>query len=335
VILAIIEFAARTSWAQKTFTYRSVNNYHYQFEIKWFKLADYIEQNGGVDVIILGSSLVNTGIDPDVMGQTYYERTGQRLRIFNFGVEGLTVEPNSITARVLVERYHPGLLIYDFIAGNGEEIETRFLADPWFRFENGQFNFLGWMIDHSAAIQYYLPYRNWMRADFLETMPGYLGRYRDTTASGYEADHKQGKNIDAIPDPGNPSDAAEFEMGRNYQIAQSRLDALQRILDLRQDDDTAVLVVEMPVHPTFYVYVGGENVHQRFQQELVSFVDSSGATFIPANTCDNIPLAGRSNRLHLNELGAPVFSECLGEQLVILAKQQNTDFISEQVDGSE
>ena len=340
LLAAVTELTARIDKIQRHFPYLSMGNFHYQFEIKWFRLQQYVQDNGGVDVILLGSSLVNTGIDPDVMAQAYFEQTGVRLRIFNFGVEGLTVAPNSVNAKILVERYHPALLIYvtemrDFVAGNGLEYETRFLADPWLRYENGQFNLDGWLIDHSTALQHYLPYRNWMRADFLETMPLFQKRSHDTTLSGYEMDHAVGQNIDVPPDPNNPADAQEFAAYQNYQMAASRLADLKSILDLRQNGETAMLVVEMPVHPTFYVFVGGEAVHQEFQQDLSAFVQFNGGLFLPAEACNDIPLEGRSNRWHLNYIGAPIFSRCLGRQLATIAAQQQKDYINRTTGGSK
>lgn len=340
IIAASCELVARTAWVEKISPYRSVGNYHYQFEIKWSRLQEYVRQNGGVDVIVLGSSTVNTGIDPDVMAEAFYEQMGVKLRIFNFGVEGLTVAPNSVTAGILVKRYQPALLIYvtemrEFVAGSGLDYERRFLADPWLRYERGDFNLSGWAVDHSAAFQHYLPYRNWMRADFLETLPVYLSRYRTTTASGYEPDSKIGLNIDATPDPNNPQDAENFATYQNFQIDSSRLNNLQSILDLRQTGETTILIVEMPVHPTFYAFVGGEVVHQQFQQTITALVKVNGDSFLPAETCNNIPLEGRSNRWHLNYLGAPIFSKCLGQQLSILADQQNTDFVNVNARGSK
>jgi len=334
VAAAVLEGVARTPWVDQSLPYRSVGNHHYQFEIKWFRLEDYVKQNGGVDIIILGSSLVNTGIDPDIVSQTFYEQTGIHPRIFNFGVEGLTVAPNSALARLLVERSHPALLIYvtemrDYIAGNGLEYETSFLNDPWFRYQRGDFTLLGWLVDHSVALQHYLPYRNWMRSDYSDTMALFIKRYQDTSASGYEPDSMVGANIDIPPNPNDPTEAQYFEAYGNYQIASSRLDNLRDILDLNQNQGTTVLVVEMPVHPTFYVYVGGEAVHQEFQQTISSLVAANGGSFLPAETCLNvIPLSGRSNRWHLNYIGAPYFSGCLGDQLAIFANQYGTDFLT-------
>jgi len=334
VVITIMEFFARTSWAQKTYTYRSVGNYHYQFEIKWFRLQDFVQKNGGVDVIILGSSLVNTGIDPAIMAQSYYEQTGIHLRIFNFGVEGLTIAPNSVNARILVNKYHPALLIYvtemrDYIATDGLDYEQRFLSNPWIQYQEGKFNFTGWLIDHSMALQYYLPYRNWMQANFPQLFySSFIYCSKNTLASGYEPELAMGENIDLPPDPNNPDDAQYFEAYGNFQIAPSRMGNLHSILSLGQSEGTKVLIVEMPVHSTFYVYVGGDKVHKQFQQTISSFVLSNGGSFIPAERCNDIPLIGRANRWHLNYLGAPVFSSCLGQQLAILADEQNTHYLN-------
>jgi hypothetical protein len=331
---AILELVARMPWLEKVSPYRSVGNFDYQFEIKWFRLQDYVKQQGGVDIIVLGSSLVNTGVNPDILAQEYYQQTDIHPRIFNFGVEGMTISPNSVIAKLLVERYHPALLIYvtemrDYIAGNGLEYETPFLADPWLRNQIGNFNLVGWLAENSAAMQHYLPYRNWVRSDFAQTMAFYIKRYHDTSASGYEPDSQIGVNVDVPPNPNDPAEAQNFKDYGNYQIAAARLDDLKSVLDLSQKQGTAVLVVEMPVDPTFYVYVGGEAVHKQFQQTISSFVTTNGGFFLPSEACINtIPLKGRSNRWHLNYIGAPYFSTCLGDQLAIFTGQHPMNLIT-------
>jgi len=334
VLAVVLELLARTPWLEKNSPYRSVDNFDYQFEIKWFRLQDYVKSHGGVDIIVLGSSLVNTGVDPDIVAQTYYQQTGVHARIFNFGVEGMTIAPNSVIARLLVERYHPALLIYvtemrDYIAGNGLEYETPFLKDPWLRYQAGDFNLFGWVVDHSAALQHYLPFRNWARSDYPQTIAFYIKRFHDTSASGYEPDIGIGDNIDIPPNPKDPAEVQNFKDFGNYQIAASRLNNLKNILDFSKNQGTNVWVVEMPVHPTFYVYVGGELVHKQFQQKISSFVTSNGGSFLPAEAClSTIPLNGRSNRWHLNYIGAPYFSACLGDQLASFINQQHIDLIT-------
>jgi hypothetical protein len=333
-IALVLELLAWLPWLEKISPYRSVDNFDYQFEIKWFRLQDYVKSHGGVDIIFLGSSLVNTGVDPDYVAQTYYQQTGVQPRIFNFGVEGMTIAPNSVIARLLVERYHPALLVYvtemrDFIGGLGLEYETPFLKDPWLQYQTGNFNPFGWVVDHSAALQHYLPYRNWVRSDFPQTISLYIKRYQETSASGYEPDSMMGVKVDVPPNPNDPAEAQNFKDYGNYQIAASRLDHLKGMLDFSKNQGTNVWVVEMPVHPTFYVYVGGEAVHQQFQQTISSFVKTNGGSFLPSEACLNtIPLKGRSNRWHLNYIGAPYFSSCLGDQLAIFVEQNHINPIT-------
>jgi hypothetical protein len=332
VLALLAEMLARLPAIEKAIPYRSLGNYDYQFEIKWFRLQEFVDQNGGVDVIFLGNSLVNTGIVPEIVAQTYYEQTGIKLRIFNFGVEGLTIAPISHLARILVEQYHPALLVYvtdmrDYVAGNGLETEARFLADPWIRYRSGTFTFFGWLADHSKALQVYLPYRNWTNAGFFEMMSFYTTRLKKTSVDGYEPDLGVGTGIDVPPDPNDPQDVIYFDILKDYRIAPSRLGDLKDILDRKADAGTAVLVVEMPVHPTFYIYAGGDAVHRQFQSTLRAFVAMHAGEFIPAESCNRIPLEGRSNRWHLNYLGAPAFSLCLGKQLAVLARQSGSYFI--------
>ncbi len=327
VALAIgLEAIARTPWVEKALPLRSVGEYQYQFEMKWFRLQEYVKVHGGVDVIILGSSLVNTGVDPEVIARTFSNGTGADLRVFNFGVEGLTVAPNSVLARILVARYHPSLLIFvtemrDYAANNGLDTETAFLSNPWLRYQSGSFNLTGWAVDHSAALQEYLPYRNWVRSDFFTRLSAYRLQSHETDASGYEPDHRIGQGVDLPPDPNNPVDAFNFTAFRNYQISLRRLLALENVLALGKDGKTAVMVVEMPVSPTAFAYFGGEVVHAQFQEVIASVVQSSDGLFVPWNACSYIPSDGRSDRWHLNQKGAPVFSVCLGEQLVVQSLQ--------------
>jgi hypothetical protein len=232
-----------------------------------------------------------------------------------------------------VEKYHPALLVYvtemrEYIAGIGLEYETPFLHDPWLQYQTGNFNLLGWLVNNSSALQHYLPFRNWARSDYPATSALYFKRYQETSASGYEPDMGIGVAIDIPPNPADPAELQNFKDYGNYQIAPSRLGDLKSILDFSKNQGTAVWVVEMPVYPTFYVYVGGEMVHKQFQQTISSFVTTNGASFLPSETClDIIPLKGRSNRWHLNYIGAPFFSNCLGNQLAIFAHQQHENFI--------
>jgi hypothetical protein len=337
VFLWITETAFHIGFLNKLSTRESLGNYPtpvgQYFDIKWYGLQEYVARNGGVDVILIGSSVVNTGIDPDTVAETYFELTGIRLRIYNFGIESLDIVPTSVYAKILVQKYHPALLVFgtiprDFLASDNADVNQQFLSSPWIEFESGQWNPVGFLIDQSAVLRHYLPYRNWMRSDYLETLYAIDHRLSRTSSSGYELDRTIGMNLDQSPDPNSPDEQVTFAKYRDFKIDPTRLSYLHNILNLQNTGSTRVIVTEMPLDPTFYDYMGGISVYQEYQNEIASAVTTSGGMFFPSNGSPQIPANGRPDRMHLNRFGAPVYSIYLGTQLATLTTNEGAQFTS-------
>jgi hypothetical protein len=326
IVLCIgFEIVCQTGVIDRVFPLRSVGSYHAQFEIKWFKLEDYVRQNGGVDVILLGNSMVNTGIDPDILAARYKDLTGKDLRIFNFGVEGLTIAPLEKVAQILEDKYHPGSIILytemrDYIASNGVSVENQFLSNDWMQDQLGNPSPSGELISSSKALQHLLPLRNWSRADFLDSFIVDLQRVDGMTASGYEADNKTGKDVDKVPDPNDPAEQPEFALFKDYTLAPGRITDLQNIIAL-QNQGTQVLVAEFPAYISYYRYTSADVV-AKYNQEITSIVKEAGSVYLPAIPYDQITLADRADNHHLNYKGAPLYSGLLAEQLAELCNQQ-------------
>ena len=300
------------------------------FEIKWYRLQQYVAANGGVDVLLVGSSVVNTGLDPDVIAQTYTGLTGQKLRVFNFGVEGLDIVPNSVYARILVEAFHPRLLIFgtiprDYLAADNLEVNSAFLSSPWIEYRSGAPNPAGWLIEHSLALQAYLPYRDWMRSDFPTLRADFLHRILRTSPSGYEPDNNVATNVEQHPSPDDPNETAAFAKYADYRVDPGRLASLQAILDL-QTDGTHVLVMNIPAAASFYDYMGGAAVYRDYEATLSARVNAAGGIFLSSEDAPPIPANGYSDREHLNYMGAPVLSAYLGAHLADLAKADGSLF---------
>jgi hypothetical protein len=310
----------------QTLPMQSVGNYHTQFETKWFKLEEYVKQNGGVDVILLGNSMVNTGVDPEVVAARYKELTGQDVRIFNFGIEGLTIAPLSDLAQILMDKYHPGVIIVftemrDYIAGNGDDVADKFLANAWVQQQLGHPSVEGFLESNSLALQHLLPFRYAGRADFLDTYILDVRRLTETTAQGYEADRQVGENIDTLPNPSSPEDAKTFALFKNYAMAQSRVADLQSILAYKSEG-TTVIVTELPTYKTYYAYLENASDQQNYEKELQQLVSAGGGFYLPEVSPDLIPLADRVDNHHLNFKGAPIYSNLLAEQLAALCSEQ-------------
>jgi hypothetical protein len=326
-LLLLLEVAARKGFLNKISTRESLGIYPtpmgQNFDIKWYGLQDYVARNGGVDIILIGSSVVNTGINPDIVAETYYQLTGTRLRIYNFSVESMDIVPNSVYAKILVQKYHPALLMFgmvprDYLVSDNVGVNQQFMLSPWIEFKSGEWNLAGYLIDHSAMLDHYLPYRNWMRSDFPDTLYTNDHRVSATSSSGYEPDNYVWTNFDQPPDPNSPDEQDAFAKYRDFSIDPARLDCLQSILNLQKTGNTRVIAMEMPLDPTFYDYMGGFSVYQNYQYEIASAVAASGGLFFPSNGTPQIPANGRSDRGHLNKYGAPVFSTYLGTKLANL-----------------
>ena len=311
--------------AEKILPLRSVDSYHSQFEIKWFKLEDYVRQNGGVDVILLGNSVVNTGMDPAVMTARYQELTGQKLRIFNFGIEGMTVAPLAKLTKILEDKYHPGSIllitdIRDYAALNGVATEKQFLNNDWIKYKLGTYSLMGQLIDNSAAMQEILPFRNWSGSDFLDNFVVALHRNTVTTAVGYEEENRYGRDIDVNPNPNDPNEKENFRIFNNYSIDPQRIQALLNIIAY-QKEGTKVFITGFPVYPTYYGYFTKDTLNS-FNQNITSVVTNAGATYLPVIPYNSIPWEGRADNHHLNFIGAPAYSKLLAEQLAAACNTQ-------------
>jgi len=328
LLFSVLEAAFRLNWLLKLLPMRSVGDYHTQFEQKLFKLDDYVQVNGGVDVILLGNSMINTGIDPAILAERYQELTGQSLRVFNFGIEGLTIAPLSDVAQILTDRYHPGTILLftemrDYVKSNGVEVETNFLDNVWIQSQLGKPSLGGTFIEHSLALKHLLSLRNWTRSDFVATYKINLERMANTTAQGYEADLNIGKNITRVPDPENKNDQAAFELLQNFVMDPDRIADLNSILSL-QNSGTQILVTEVPVYPTYYAFFGEAGVREQYLTDIAHIVKEGKSVFLPAVDETIIPLYGRADNHHLNYLGAPIYSRYLAEELAAYCLRHNT-----------
>jgi hypothetical protein len=318
---------ARLPAARLIFPLRSYGNYHTQFEIKWQKLEEYARENGGVDIILLGNSMVNTGIDPEIFVKYFSSTPEKSLRVFNFGVEGLTVAPMVDIAGLLIETYHPAAILYytelrDYISGNGDDAAESLLANEWLQYRLGKNSITGWVVDHSAALQSLLAWRNWARDDFLDTYLQNLRRWDNTRTDGYEPEIQFSNFQGELPDPNDPDDKELFATYGNYTIDPGRLEALKTLLAL-ESSGTAIWITEFPAYPGFYAYFGGRQVHTDYLAEISDYITGLGGVFVSPIDPDLIPLMGRNDDHHLNFMGARIYSGLQARQLSRICREQN------------
>ena len=317
IIFGIAEGITRIPAIQEKLPPPSVGSYHRVFEIRLDLLNEFVEENGDVDCIFMGSSMVAAGINPDVFNQEYSSLVGEDIACFNFGIEGLTASSAAVIADFLVREYQPALLIYgtsarDYSEKIGGDSATA-LNVPWLRYQSGEFSVEGWLVEHSFAFKYMLVYRNWMTAEIEKFKEDTAASTERFSANGSISWDKEFENISTPPTP--DKEKAFFGTMSEYEISQTDLDGLESILGLR-NSETQVVVVEMPVHWTFmYFFDNNEEDYLIFFETIPTLVADNDGIFLPSTSLELIPDHGWANRNHLNTTGSTIFSTWLGEQI--------------------
>ena len=291
-----------------------------QFDIKWFKLQEYLSVHGGVDIIFTGSSLVNTGIDPAIIQDQVLRQTGNSILFFNYGTEGLSLTATAATIRILIETARPDIIVLatemrDYYNTSGQELADRYISNSWVQQKMGNPSVPGWLLDNSLLLQKAFVLRDWMRVDFPETLKLNIRRWHDTSESGYEPDNRIMPNIASPIDLNDPEEKALYEAYYPFDVADERLQALQDILAVCKNNEVQLVLLDMPAHPTFFGYFGGESEHGHYLDFIEGFSRENDVVLIPAMPFENVPVEGWSDRIHLNKTGVPVFSQYLGENL--------------------
>ena len=289
-----------------------------QFELTWARLKTFVAEEGQPDCIFIGSSEVLRGIEPLTLAAAYRERTGQEIRCFTFGVRGLDAKNSYDVARLVLQVYRPRLLVFgtdipSFSPERAEGLRGNLGRHAWLRYRLGDPSLEGWLIDHSAALQAYLPFRYWYWPAFAEQQAEAEKFDIQITREGYGQLERIARSITEPPQPGDTQEEF-FDLLRNFTLSEEQLDSLDSILELRSE--VGVLVVEMPLHRTFFHFFGnGRADFDRGLQAMRDRIAPTHVEFIETTDLQLISDDGWANRNHLNTQGALILSRWLGEQM--------------------
>lgn len=323
VILIGFEVAARLNAFNEVFPFRSLGMSETIFQLKWQRITEFQGSRGNVDAIILGSSLVNTGIDPDEVSRIFSEETGYTFNLFNYGVEGFTIESSELASQILANTYHPSLIIIgtemrDYYAVSGTAAHQDFVPAAWTRYQTGDFSPYGFLISHSVALQVAISAANWMIPDFIDNYHSGIYRYNTMNLTGYECDHAINLSVNQPVDLSDPQEQHLQDLYLGFEADPDRIAALQQMITYLTGQGIAVVVLDMPINPTALSYYGGETEYQEYHTLIQQTVEDAGGIYIPAPSPESIPEDGWANRHHLNINGAPVFSQYVGRSLAEL-----------------
>src|ERR1051325_6804803 len=210
LLTAVGEWVARSESFQVFLTPPTMGSRHYQLGHKLTLLNMLVRKTGHVDCIMLGSSMVDTGFDPVAFETGYEERTGQDIHCFNFGIDASTAASTAALTRIIVENYHPRLLIVgtdprDYAVPRGDPDPAVILNTPWVAYRQGEFSLEGWLLDNSYLYRYRKHLGRLARFQFEDTLWSNTQWNYEILPNGFTPLSKVSTYINDPPKPGGDS----------------------------------------------------------------------------------------------------------------------------------
>ena len=292
---------------------------HRQFEVQVARLERLVAERGPVDCIFLGNSMTWLGVNPLVVEQAFEAKTGRPIRCFNFGVSALPASSAGMIAPVLVEKFHPKLLIFgtfarDYAIPSDAEDASVISDTPWLKYQQGEFNFAGWLYNNSNAFRYKTQAHDFLFMKFDDVFNQDFGP-PDYLAYGF--DPKLDIRVD-VTQPADRNERANKDPQiwlSDYKILDENIEGLKQILN-QSDRGVQVIVIEMPVYKTAdQFFSNGESDYNRYVDAVDQVTSFSGTPFWRVSEQVVIPLDGWWDYFHLNIKGAQMYSHWLGSRL--------------------
>ena len=320
------EIVFRTSFVQSKLIGPRIGSQHHQFEIQLGRLEKLVKEGEPIDCIFLGNSMVWLGINPLVVDQVFQSGTGQGIHCFNFGVSALPASSAGLIAPMLVEKFHPKLLIYgtfarDYAVPADAEDAYVVSSTPWLKYENGEFSLEGWLYDHSSVFQYKGHLRDFMYMNFEEVFV--QDNTPDYQAYGLDPKYDIRLNVDESPDFKALANRDPVKWLGHYEIRQENLEGLRQIVQ-QSNQGVKVIVIEMPFYKTALdFFPNGEGDYETYVQQVDQITASNGTSFWRINDQPALSPENWWDYFHLNLRGVDLFSEWIGNQLVNTYLQGN------------
>ncbi|MGC1377523.1 MAG: hypothetical protein WA821_14920, partial [Anaerolineales bacterium] len=270
----------------------------------------FARRYGRVDCLLLGSSHIDYGLDPAAIAQTYKSKTGQELRCFNFGLASLTPDTAAPLAKMLVERYHPRLLIYEVSAHSFDkrfgDLARPLVKNPWLRYQLGEPTPEGWALDHFYIYGYYRAFKLWQQPYSRDVM---LAAWKKMDANGYSAH------------VGQQPPAADTTPAYDFHIEPSMWQGFQDVLAL--NGKTRVILLEAPTRAASlpdYIQGGKKAYESKFIPPVAAELTARNIPFWRAQVevTPQIDDAMWFDPQHLNTAGAALLSDWLAQKLAAI-----------------
>ncbi len=272
------------------------------FDLKVKYLDEYVRQNGSVECLVMGSSLIDYGFNPDIFTQHYAEITGEDLYCFNFGMGGTKANEMPFLMDFVITRYHPKTIIYatwprDYFF-TGDALDT----SAWIDYQTGTRSPRGWLVSNLETIQFMHTTLNMLwHNDAIEK-----AQLANTLQNGYYY------ITETIP-PGTTSTTP-----MPYLPLKENFSALEDVVLLTQENNIDLDIVAIPARIASGKYT--TNLYERLGKDITK---KTGEQFVGLddNLLSQLSSDNYFDEYHMNASNAMIYSRWLAEQIAGLHAQ--------------
>lgn len=312
----IIEIIARLFFIP--FSFPSLGSDNFYFDYKVYALESHMRQVENLDCLVLGSSVANSDLDPEIIANAYRDKTGKQIHCFNIGIPALTAENAIPIADAIIQRYQPKVILFILIPRDLMDHEftvEQLEHNLWVNYHRGQGSPESWLIVNSYSLRYFTTSQYWQTLANREKMT-----YETDPISPYGYSRITGQNQPYPRDwllENDKSLEGVWEQGKTYTI-------LHKLTSLKTDK-TKFVFIEAPAY-TIINMDRDDPAIQHYENDYIanlqSYLDGQNIPFWRTlEIGEEIPKPGWFDWLHLNTQGSPILSQWIGERLA-----ENPDF---------
>lgn len=325
LLFGFAEWVSRLEIFQAPLTPPKMGSRHYQLGHKLAFLEAEVKENGPIDCIMMGSSMVDVGFNPDVFQEAYRGVTGRTIRCFNFGIDAGSAASTSALMKILMEDFHPRFMIFgtdprDYAVPSTDRDPAAVLETPWVQYRQGDFSVEGWLQENSYFYRYRQHLSRLLHFSFENTLWSETNLKNPILPNGFTPLTTISTRINEPPAPDDTSFEVTYysRIYSSYTMLDENLMALEKMM-AHNGPETQVIIVEMPVSDGLYYFFGnGEADYDYYVSRVGATAALHEIAFWRTEPLDSIPDDAWSDYSHLNVTGAKVFSAWLGIQVAVI-----------------
>jgi hypothetical protein len=267
---------------------------------------------GEVNCLFFGSSMVDVGLNPEILEQRLNQKNSKQITCMNFGLSAAMVESSSLISQTLVNWQSTNLVILGVSPIEFDESQKvpRLMTNPPVFHYVETFSNNGWLFNTFRLPWFYSGLLNRKDKGFIKDEQ----RYDSLINSRGQRVTSSKKEIDSTNE--------EFRL-HDFHINQVDYDSLEMFLNNLRSKGIKTIVVEMPVKPSYFpmlVEGGGTMYEIRFVKPIQALLQKFNISLI--RTQPKIGDLLNENlwidENHMCFKGSKIFTNYLADQILLL-----------------